>query len=189
MFVLFFYFPYSRRPVYSRISGDANTNMNRDGDGDRPAHDLRDGIHNENSGSPVPQHRELHEDNLNRGVDIHPANVNGSRGRTMDTANRNIHEAGCNCGHCQDTTCPSCRQVVRVSNPSEETSGAPGVMGLPARENGRRRSQSTIPSHLCPDCSALVSSGTQLLAGRQEDGEAFPRVRIYCYPLASEIWI
>ena len=138
------------------------------------------GIHNDNSGSPMSQHRELGEDHLNRGVVVQ---------ETMDTANRNIHEAGCHCGHCEDTTCPSCQQVVRVSNPSEETSGAPGVMGLPARENGRGRSQSTIPPHLCPECSARVSSGTQLLAGRQEDDEASPRVRIYCYPLASEIWI
>ena len=154
--------------------------MNRDGDGDRPAHDL---THNENSGSPMPQHRELHEDNLNRGVDVHPVNVNGSRGRTLDTANRKIHEAGCHCRHCQDTTCPCCRQMVRVSNPSEETSRAPGVMGLSVRENGRERSHSTTPSHLCPECSARVSPGAQLQAGRQEDGEASPRVRIYrCTP-------
>ena len=144
------------------------------------------GIHNDNSDSPMSQHRELGEDNLNRGVDVHPANVNGSRGRTMDTANRNIHEAGCHCGHCEDTNCPSCRQVVRVSNPSEETSRDPGVMGLSVRENGRERSQITIP-HLCPECLARVSSEPQLQAGRQEDDEPSPRVRIYCYPLASEI--
>ena len=147
------------------------------------------GIHNDNSGSPMSQHRELGEDNLNRGVDVHPASVNGSRGRTMDTANRNIHEAGCHCGHCQDTTCPSCQQVVRVSNPNEETSRVQGLMGLPARETGQRRSQSTIPPPLCIECSARVSSGPQLQAGRQEDDEASPRVRIYCYPLASEICI
>ena len=55
----------------------------------------------------------------------------------MDTANGNIHGAVCHCGRCEDTTCPSCELVVRVANPSEEISRAPGVIGLAVRENGR----------------------------------------------------